>query len=153
MLNSENALTNWFLLVNLIIFAVIFDWSEFASFISNDENSCRPVLSKVSFGTNCYGGSSSGIELMLSAILIIFIAVFLLVFFLPSYLLTAAAMVLIQSDYPHWCAETFDLISVPVFAVFNAIYWIFLSRFFELIYDYHCENRTVQKNPLSIFKK
>lgn len=150
MLNSENALTNGFLLANLIVFAVIFDWSEFASFISNAENSCRPVLSKLSFGTNCYGGSGSGVELMLTAVLGIIIGIFLLIFFLPSYLLTAAALAAIKVDYPHWCPETFELISVPVFAVFNAIYWIFLSRFFKLLHDYHCEHKTVQENPLSI---
>lgn len=144
---SKNTLAKIFLPANLIVSAVIFNWSEFFAYLSKiSESGCKPIPAKLSFGMYDLASSSSDFELLLAGALVIFS-----IFYLPSTLATFVVVGAMKSDYPHWCIETFELIFIPIFCVINFVYLIFLSHTIGRIYDYYCENKSVPKNPLSIY--
>ena len=146
---AENTLSKVFLAVNFIAFAVIFEWSEFFVYLSKiSEQGCKPVPPislKLSFGVYDIG-SDTFVEYILAGAAIVF-----LIFYLPSYLAATIIVGAMKSDYPHWCAETFDLIFVPIFCFINGVYLIFLSYLMEIIYDYHCRHKSPPENPLNIY--
>ena len=82
---SKDTLAKFFLPANLIVSAVIFNWSDFFAYVSKiGESGCKPIppiSSKISFGIYDIAGRYSDLEIILAAALVIFS-----VFYLPSYL-------------------------------------------------------------------
>ena len=150
---SENTLAKILLPVNLIVSAMIFNWSEFLAYLSKvNQSGCKPILispgSKISFGIYDSASRNSDLEFILGASLVIFS-----IFYLPSYLATFLVVGAMKSDYPHWCIETFDLIFIPIFCVINFMYLIFLSHLIKRIHDYYCQHKSEPEKPLSIYPK
>ena len=147
----KNNLARIFLPANLIICAVIFNWSEFFLYISKiNEKGCKPIQVSAgpSFGLSDSAAMYSDFEFIIAGTLLMFA-----IFYLPSYILTLIIISAMKSDYPHWCIETFDLIFIPIFTIINLTYLIFLSYFIERVHDYYVKHKPVPKKPLSIYSE
>lgn len=154
-----------FLIVNWIGCAFLFDWKELSLYLGKiNETGCKPKPA-ISFGIydsvdrysdHLFGNSNHVLANLLNGILLtihLLLTLLLSIFLLPTFLLTTCTLDILKDIFSHWCPETFELLEVPVFTVFNSIYWAFLANIFEYMRSRYSENNLPRKNPLSIYSK
>lgn len=147
-----------FLVANLIVCVFIFDWSEFLLYLSKiNETGCKPKAVSFTLYDNYGAFGASG--MIMEVVALILTAVYLLIFLIflllvgPSLAFAACGVEILKMIFPHWCPETFELLFIPLFAVFNSFYWVFLANLFEFSHAQHSQNKSPDKNPLSIYSK
>ena len=129
---------------NFVICLFVFDWDKFFRYL---ETPAR---------INCHIKPRSSVDICLTGIhsfifepiLYVFVAFFSLLVY-PSIAVTEIVLDILKVQFPLWCIETFDILYVPIFAVINSIYWLFLGDMIEIAHSAYLRNKTVQK-PLSI---
>ena len=132
---------------NFIICLVIFDWGKFGRYLE------APAR------VNCHiKPYSRGIDIcFFGRPLSIFEPVFLFfeglynIFIYPSMALTEIILVLLKETFPLWCIETFDILYLPVFALINSFYWLFLGDLIEILYSNYTPPKILRINPLGLF--
>jgi hypothetical protein len=132
---------------NFIICLLAFDWSGFFSYLNAPARiNChlKPV-SLIDFSICGYSGST--IDAAVSLIQLLYAALTL-----PSILMTEYTLAVIKDFYPLWCYQTHELLFVPVFAVFNTFYWLFLGDLIEKAHSAYLLNKPSHQ-ILSVFPK
>jgi hypothetical protein len=145
--------------VNFIICLMIFDWHKLFRYLETPARiNCHLKSTGGAIDFSVYGltGSSYSfgvIENVFYLIIFVFYFFFVGIFFIlvyPSMAMTEIVLGVLKGMFSLWCVETFDILYIPIFAIFNSIYWIFLGDMIEMSHSAYLRNKPIQK-PLSIF--
>lgn len=144
-----------FFVANIIICLVFFDWNNLFLYLNRiHETQCLPKRGGgIDFSVSGFYSSSVGEELIY-LILMFFVYLFIVILlplFFPSICLTEIMLASLKQTFSHWCPETFDLIYIPVFAVFNAFYWVSLGNLVEMAHSAYLKRKPMSRKFLSIF--
>lgn len=152
------------IIANFIICLVIFDWDKFFRYLETPAKiNChiKPISRggtidfsmSNSYGLYDYGYNAGAVEILFYFIISTFILCFLvafLIFTLPSISLTGITLEFLKLIFPLWCLETFDIFYIPIFAIINTFYWLFLGDMIEIAHSAYLKNKPPKK-ILSIF--
>lgn len=145
-----------FLIANFVICLFVFDWSKFVRYLETPARiDChiKPPssidFSIYGFTGNNYGVIEGIIYFVLSVFSLLLLGLFLILVY-PSIAVTEIILQILQAQFPLWCAETHGILYLPVFAVVNSFYWLFLGDMIEIAHSAYLQNKQVEK-PLSCF--
>lgn len=146
------------IVANFVICSFIFDWGKFIKYLETPARINCHIKPKSSIDFCLYGFSGYGygaIESIGYFIVLIFLLFFyglLAVLIFPSIILTELALDSLKTLFPLWCVETYDILYVPIFAVINSYYWLFLGDMIEKAHSAYLQNKKFPK-ILSCFPK
>lgn len=134
------------IIANFIICLVIFDWGEFLQYLETPSR------------VNCHiKPYSRGIDICTSGIfpsfiepLLFFLAIIFFILVYPSMAMTEIVLGVLKVVFPLWCIETSDIIYIPVFALINAFYWLFLGDMIEILHSSYTPPKKLRINPLGL---
>jgi hypothetical protein len=75
---------------------------------------------------------------------------FYAVLFLPAMVDAETVISLLKKAFPSLCPETFELLYMPIFGVFNSLHWFLLGFVIEIFYKRLSINQTPAINPLGL---
>jgi hypothetical protein len=130
---------------NFVICLLIFDWSGSFRYLDTPTQINCHIKPHVSIDFSICGGSES---ISVAALGLIQFLYFCLTF--PSIVMTEDTLTLIRNHYPLWCYETFEFLYIPIFAVINTFYWLFLGDLIEMAHSAYLRNKPSHQ-ILSIF--
>lgn len=133
------------IIANFVICLLIFDWEKFARYL---ETPAR---------INCHFKPQSGMDIcifggypsMFDPIILLFGLIYLILVY-PSMAMTELILGVLKNVFPLSCLETFDLLYLPIFALVNTFYWLFLGDMIEIAHSVYLQRKSIDK-PLSIF--
>jgi hypothetical protein len=131
---------------NFVVCLFIFDWAKFFRYL---EAPARIDCHIKTFSRGIDICTSSIFPSFIEPILLLLAAIFFILVY-PSIAVTEIVLEILKAQFPLWCVETHDILYVPVFAVVNSIYWLFLGDMIEIAHSAYLQNKQIQK-PLSCF--
>lgn len=133
-----------FLLANLFICSFALDWKKVFDYVDKiNEPDCEPKIvfsspGNISFSADCFGRNQTTSDEIL-------IGVFNFISF-PSLIGTEIFVEDLKKNHPDWCAETFEVVELFVFAIFNSLYFFLFGTFIEQFYEkYYTKALTKEK--------
>lgn len=143
-----------FLALSFLACAYIQDWEKVFSYVERiNAKNCKPIAQTISFGFYDMSGAYLGTGFFPLDILFIIFAIILLGLFAPPVLVTALVMNDLKVKYAGWCPETFDVIEIFTFVLFNSFHWMFLGYFVEIARNSYKRSATLRENPLGIYSE
>jgi hypothetical protein len=140
----KGKLARIFVVTNLLLLLIFTNWHEVSYYWSHiNQIGCRPTASGIDFSS--YGLSGGSGEA--------FFYTFYAVLFLPSVIDTETILSLLKGVFPAWCRETFDILYMPIFTVFNSFHWLLLGFMIEILHTKFLLNRSPAINPLGLASK
>lgn len=137
------------IIANFIICLVIFDWGKFFRYLET------PAKINCHIKPISRGGSidicTSGMFPSIFEPLILLIGLIYLIFVYPSIAMTEIVLGGLKGLFPLLCLETFDIFYIPIFAVVNTFYWLFLGDMIEIAHSQYRKFYPLRKKYLGIF--
>jgi hypothetical protein len=140
------------IVANFVICLFIFDWDKFIRYLETPVKiNCHIKQSGGSIDFCLYGFSGYGYGIIESIgyfIVSIFLLLFGAFFFIlvyPSVAVTEIILQILKAQFPLWCIETQDILYVPIFAVVNSFYWLFLGDMIEMAHSAYLRNKKFPK--------
>ncbi len=144
---SQGLVGKILIIANFIICLVIFDWKELFQYLETPAKlDCH--IKPYSRGLDiCTSGMFPS---LIEPILFLLAAPFLILVY-PSIAMTEIVLGVLKGMFPLWCIETFDIFYIPIFAVINTFYWLFLGDMIEMAHSEYLRRKSTTKKILSIF--
>ena len=133
-----------FLLTNLCLCGFALNWKKVFDYVDKiHEPNCKPKIvfsnpTDIRFAADCYRENQTTSDEIL-------IGFFNLISF-PSIIGTDIFIEDFKKIHPDWCRETFEVLKIFVFAIFNSFYLFLLGIFIEQFYEkYHATAAAKEK--------
>lgn len=139
------------IVANFVICLFIFDWDKLFRYLETPAKINCHIKSGGSIDLCLYGFTRYSYSLIeeviyfvISIFLLLLSAGFLILVY-PSIAVTEIVLQILKAQFPLWCIETFDILYVPIFAVINSFYWLFLGDMIEIAHSAYLRNKKFPK--------
>jgi hypothetical protein len=140
---SQGLVGKLLVVANFIICLLAFDWHKFFRYLETPAKlNCHLKLPGRAIDFCGFGGLD---------LILFFFAIIYLIFVYPSIAMTEIVLEMLKKINPLWCLETFDMLYIPIFAVFNTFYWFFLGDLIEMWHSAYLRRKPMYQKPLNIF--
>lgn len=141
-----------FVIANFVICLFIFDWGKFFRYLETPARiNCHIKPSGGSIDSCLYGfsgysyGIIEGILYFVMSLFSLLLIGFFLILVYPSIAMTEIVLGSLKGLFPLWCVETFDIFYIPIYAVINSFYWLFLGDMIEKAHSAYLQNKKFPK--------
>lgn len=140
----KSRLAQIFLIANLCICGFASDWGKvFSYFDKPDEKNCQPMSESIEFSACTFGKPPpTPAEILMG---------FFQLISSPTVVGTQISVADLKRIHPDWCAETFEVLEIILFVIFNSFYWFTLGCYIEFFYVKRQIKFPHDEKTLSIF--